>query len=184
MRRPAVLVDQAAILSRVHFDDIRSKPAKQDRRCPARRAVGCINNNAKATKTQAWVLALQEPKVVFPRIVHPACSTHLIAAYLAGRIHLQQRKIAFNGFFVGIREFSAPRAKELDAVVLGRIVRSRDHCSGSVVGIIRQQQGQPGGWKNAEILDCNPCLHEPCTQRGCQHLRRNAGIPGNSNRSF
>ena len=168
MQRAAVGVDVAAVGRDVEQGDVVAPVAIQTpeelRRNGRGRAVGAIGHDLQVRERKAGNAVDQKLDVVGlqRRIVLDGWK-----ALRVGDLHLRGvvEDFVFHGQFHRIGQFEAVRAKELDAVVLPGIVRSRDHHACVETVRAREKRDRRRG-HNARAFDLCACLAQALCQRG------------------
>src|SRR5450830_712592 len=118
----AVLVDELAILVCVHLDHLRTQLSQQRRCRVACCPVSAVHHDPDTLEREPWVILPHEGYVFLARILDPVSATHFVAMYSRRIAEFDETKVPFNRFLVCVCQLATARPKELDPVVLRRIV--------------------------------------------------------------
>jgi hypothetical protein len=124
VQRAAAQVDVAAVGRAAELDHLGAQPPEQFRRQPEGRAVAAIDGHFHAVEAHRG--SPQQVLEVLPVQV----LIHAICAGAGATPRSSSRKISCSMGALRVRQFEAAVGENLDAVVLVRIVRGRDHHAG------------------------------------------------------
>ncbi len=174
MRRAAVAVDVETVRRHADPNHLRAEFRQHGRRNPVGGTIGAIDDDFEVAEIEAaGCRCLDGLDVSALHVVQPlgAPDRRGVRERHVRRRHHERLDPALDG----IRQLESVRAEQLDAVVLVRIVRSRDHHAD--IGTHRSRQEAHGGRRDRpQEKDIDAHRQEAGRQRLLQHVARQARI--------
>ena len=166
-------VDERPVPRSAHGDDLGAHPRKQFGSEPRRRAVGAVDHYAQPFEAARGhdLARIDLPPVLAGEQFSPS----LGVGYPPARDMLFDDELRLAG------EFAAVPAEELQPVVLGRIVRSRDHHPRPAQLFRHARHARSG--HHSEIEDIRPRGERPFRERAGEHFAAEAVVPPHDDKS-